>query len=115
MLIASTLCYIWGAIMLWLVIVMLVPLFSRRGFAIAGALFPCIVLIVAVTYFVTGFLIGRRRRSGAWLGVTVAIFTALLQSVMHLDIMWISLTPGWLALDALLLLLLLSNWRRFDR
>jgi hypothetical protein len=96
------LCYIWGAIMLGLAIVVLVPMFSRRGFAIAAALFPFILLIIAATYCVTGYLIGRRRRFGAWLGVTVATLTALLQLVMHLNIMRISLTPGWLAVDALL-------------
>jgi hypothetical protein len=114
-LIASMLCYIWGAIMVGLAIVVLVPMFSRRGFAIAAALFPFIVLVIAVTYCVMGYLIGRRRRFGAWLGVTVATLTALLQLVMHLNIMRINLTPGWLAVDALLLVLLLSNWRRFDQ
>lgn len=49
---------------------------------IAGALFPVIVLILALTYFVTGYFIGRRRRFGAWLGVTVATATALLQFVL---------------------------------
>ena len=47
--------------------------------------------------------------------LAVAVLTALLQLGLHLDIMWISLTPGWLAVDALLLALLLTNWRRFDR
>jgi hypothetical protein len=101
--------------MLVIAIVTLVPMFSGRGFAIAAALFPFIVLIIAVMYCVMGYLIGQRRRFGAWLGVTVATLTALLQFVMHLDIMWISLTPGWLAIDGLLLVLLLSNWRRFDQ
>ena len=94
---------------------MTLPLFSRHGFAIAAALFPSIVLIIAVIYCVTGYFIAQRRRVGAWLGVAVAVLTALLQLVLHLDIMWISLTPGWLALDALLLVLLLTNWRCFDR
>jgi hypothetical protein len=114
-LIASTLCYLWGTILLLVALASAAPIFSRHGFVIAAALFPLIVLIVAVTYCVTGYFIGRRRRLGAWLGVTVATLTALLQFVMHLDIMWISLTPGWLIVDTLLLVVLLANWRRFDQ
>jgi hypothetical protein len=104
----------WGATLLLLSIIVTLPMFSRHGFAIAAALFPFVVLIIAVTYCVTGYLIGQRRRLGAWFGVTVATLTALLQFVLHLDIMWISLTPAWLAVDALVLLLLLTNWRHFD-
>jgi len=29
--------------------------------------------------------------------------------------MWISLTPGWLIVDTLLLVVLIANWRRFDQ
>ena len=113
-LIAGALCYIWGAILLLLTMDMMLHLFSRRGFAFAGAPFPLIVLIIGVTYCVTAYRITQRRRSGAWLGVIVAALTALLQFILHLDIMWISLTPAWLALDALVIVLLLTNWRRFD-
>jgi hypothetical protein len=42
-------------------------------------------------------------------------FPALLQFVVHLDIMWISLTPAWIIVDTLLLVVLLANWRRFDQ
>lgn len=93
----------------------MLPLFSRHRVAIAAALFPLVVSIMAVAYCITGYLIAQQRRLGARLGVAVAVLTALLQLGLHLDIMWISLTPGWLAVDALLLALLLTNWRRFDR
>jgi len=114
-LIASTLCYLWGTILLLVALASAAPMLSRHGFVIAAALFPLIVLIVAVTYGVTGYFIGQRRRFGAWLGVTVATLTAFLQFVMHLDMMWISLTPGWLIVDTLLLVVLIANWRRFDQ
>src|SRR5262249_47267186 len=113
--IASTLCFLWAAILLLLIILVVFPKSSGSGFAIAALPFLFIVLIIAVTYGLTGYLIGRRRRFGAWLGVTVATLTALLQLIMHLNIMWISLTPAWLALDAVLLVLLLTNWRHLDR
>ena len=113
-LITAALCYSWGGILLLLTVAMTLPMFSRHGFVLAAAGFPLVVLIIAVTYCVTGYLIARRRRFGAWLGVTVATLTALLQFVLHLNIMWTSLTPGWLAVNALLLVLLLANWRRFD-
>ena len=100
--------------MLWLSVAVTLPLVSRHRIAIAGALFPVVVLIIAGTYCVTGYLIARQRPLGAWLGVTVATLTALLQFVLHLYIMRVSLTPGWLAVDALLLGLLLTNWRHFD-
>lgn len=112
-LIAATLCYVWGAVLLWLGVAVMLPIFSRHRFAIAAALFPLVVLTIAVTYVVSGYLIAQRRRIGAWFGVTVAVLTALVQGVLHLDIMWISLTPIWLAVNALLLGLLLTNWRRF--
>lgn len=47
--------------MLVLAIVVLIPTFSGREFAIAAAFFPFIVLMIAVTYCVTGYLIGQRR------------------------------------------------------
>ena len=114
-LVASILCYIWGAILLLLSVVVVIPMLSGRSTVIAGALFPVVVLIIALTYFLTGYFIGRRRRLGAWLGITVSTGTALLQFVLHLDMMRISLTPSWLAIDALLFTLVLTNWRRFDR
>ena len=100
--------------MILLIIAIVLPMFSGHGFAIAATPFLFIVLIIALTYGVTGYLIGRRRRFGAWLGVVVATLTALLQLVMHLDLMRISLTPAWLALDAVLLVLLLTNWPHFN-
>jgi hypothetical protein len=90
-------------------------LFAGHGTAIAGALFSIIVLAIALIYFVVGYLLHRRRRAGAWLGATVAALTLPLQLVMHLDVMWVSLTPAWLAIDALVLILLLTNWRRFEQ
>lgn len=109
------LCYLWGIVLLTVAIAAASPVFSGHGFVLAAALFPLIVLIVAVAYFVIGYFIQRRRRLGAWLGITVAIVTAFLQFVMHLDLMWISLTPAWLVVDAVLLVVLLANWRRFDQ
>jgi len=85
------------------------PMFSRHGFSIAGALFPLIVLIIALAYCVTGYFIGQRRRLGRWLGLTVATLTLLLQLVMQLDIMRISLKPAWIIVDTLLLVILLAN------
>jgi len=93
----------------------LAPLFSGHGFAIAGALFSMIVLAIALIYCLVGYLMHLRSRTGAWLGVTVAALTLPLQLVMHLDLMWVSLTPVWLAVDALVLILLLANWRRFQQ
>lgn len=113
--IAASLCYVWGFILLLNAMAGAAPMFSGHGFVIVAAVLPAIVLMIALTYGITGYLIGRRRRVGAWLGVTVAILTGLLQSVMHLDIRWISLTPGWLVVDALLLVVLLTSWRVFDQ
>ena len=114
LLIASTLCFSWSALLLLLTVLVAIPMFSGHGFAIAAALFPAVVLMIAGTYGLTGYLIYRRRRSGAWLGVAVAVLGALLQFAIHLDIMSTSLTPGWLAVDAVLLVCLLTNWGRLD-
>ena len=113
--IASVLCYVWGFILLVNATAGAVPMFSGHGFVIAAALFPGIVLMIALTYGTTGYLISRRSRVGAWLGVTLAILTGLLQFDMHLDIMWISLTPGWLVVDTILLVVLLTSWRYFGQ
>lgn len=67
-LIASALCCIWGIVLLLLTAAMVIPMFSGHGFVIATAVFPFIVWTMAVTYCVSGYLVGRRRRSGAWLG-----------------------------------------------
>lgn len=112
---ASILCFLWGIVLLLVAGASAAPMFSGHRFAIAGAMFPLIVLLVALAYCVTGYLIGRRRRLGAWLGLTIGTLTLLLQPVIQLDIMYISLKPGWIIVDTLLLAVLLASWRRFDQ
>ena len=101
--------------MLLLTGAMVIPMFSAHGLVVTALLFPFVVLIIGVAYVLTGDLIRRRRRLGAWLGVTLGALTAILQFVMHLYILRLNLTPGWLVVDALLLVLLLANWGQFGK
>lgn len=72
-----------------------------------------IVLIIAGAYGFSGYLIRRRRRVGAWFTATLVGLTTALQFFMHLDVERVNTKPPWLILNALLLVLLLTNWTRF--
>lgn len=112
-LIAATLCYAWGITLLVAVGAMVIPGLSTHGLVIAATLFPAVVFILAATYCLSGYLIGRQRRSGAWLGATLAAGTTALQFVMHLYLMHINMTPPWLVVNGVILLLVLMNWGQF--
>jgi len=112
---ASSLCYAWGIILLASAAAISLPLLSRPRAFIAAVGFLSIVLIIAVAYCLSGYLIRRQRRSGAWFtGALVALTTAL-QLFMHLSLERVNMKPPWLIVNALLLVLLLTNWARFGK
>lgn len=92
---------------------MVIPGLSTHGLVIAAMLFPAVVFILAAAYCLSGYLIVRQRKFGAWLGGSLAAGTTALQFVMHLYMMHINLTPAWLIVNAVVLLLVLMNWWQF--
>ena len=113
MLIAAALCYAWGGILLVLVVAMVAPSLSAHRFSMAVTLFPAVVLLFAITYGLSGYLVHRRLKFGAWLGAGMAVATTALQPVMQLYLMHLDLKPAWLVVNALVLALILASWGRF--
>lgn len=111
--IASYLCYAWGIILLVPTVVILVPLSSKPRAFMAAVGFLSIVVIIGVAYCLGGYLIRRRRRSGAWYIGILIVLTSALQFSMHLNFEGVNMKPPWLIVNALLLILLLTNWTRF--
>jgi len=110
--VAWSLCYAWGLALLVPSVVIVVPLLTRPR-AFVGALgFLSIVVVIGVAYCVCGQLIRRQRRSGPWLTGTVVALTSALQFSMHLNFAHVDMKPPWLIVNALLLILLLTNWAR---
>jgi len=116
--VAWSLCYAWGIILLVPTVVILVPLLSRPRAFIGAMGFLSIVLIIGAAYCLSGHLIRRRRRFGAWFTGTVVAVTTALQFSMHLNFAHVNMKPPWLIVNALLLILLLTNracFREGDR
>lgn len=111
--VAWALCYAWGIILLVPTVVTLIPLLSRPRAFIGAVGFLSIVLIIGVAYCFSGYLIRRRRRSGAWFTGTMVALTTALQFSMHLNFAHVNMKPPWLIVNALLVILLLTNWARF--
>lgn len=111
--IASFLCYAWGIILLVLSLVVLLPLLSRPRTLIAALGFLSIVIIIGAVYCLSGYLIRRRGRFGAWFTGAVVVLTTALQVDMHLNFEGVDMKPPWLIVNALLVILLLAHWARF--
>jgi len=111
--VAWSLCYAWGIILLVPSVVILAPLLSKPRAFIGALGFLSIVVIIGVAYCFSGYLIRRRRPSGAWFTATVVALTTALQFSMRLNFAHVNMKPPWLIVNALLLILLLTNWARF--
>jgi len=110
--VASSLSYAWGVVLLVSTVAVLLPLLSRRLALIAALAFLSIVLVIAVAYCLSGYLIHRRPSVGAWVSATLVTLTTALQLVMHLNFWGVNMKPLWLLVNALLLVFLLTNWAR---
>ena len=113
--IASSLCYAWGVILLVLTLEALLPLRSRPR-ALVGALgFLSIVIILGAAYCLGGFLLRRRGRSGVWFTGILVVLTTALQFVMQLNFHHVDMKLPWLVVNAILLalfVLLIANGAR---
>ena len=88
-------------------------LLTRPRVFIAAMAFPSIVMTIGLAYCVGGHLLRRQRRSGAWFTATLVALTTALQLVMHLNFERVDMKPPWLIVNAVLIILLFSNWSRF--
>jgi len=111
--IAWSVCYAWGIILLVPSVVILVPLVSRPRAFIGAMGFLSIVVIIGIAYCFSGYLIHRQRRSGTWFTAILVVLTSALQFSMHLNFEGVNMKPPWLIVNALLLILLFTNWARF--
>lgn len=111
--VAWCLCYAWGIILLVPSVVIVVPLLSKPRAFIGAMAFLSIVMAIGIAYCACGQLIRRRRRSGAWITLAVVALTSVLQFSMELDFAHVDMKLPWLIVNALLLILLLTNWARF--
>lgn len=110
--IAWCLCYAWGIALLVPTVVILIPLVSKPRTFMSVMAFLSIVLIIGIAYCVGGYLIHRRRRSAPWFTAVLVLLTSALQLAMHLNFEGVNMKAPWLIVNALLLILLLTNWRR---
>ena len=111
--IAWCLCYAWGILLVVPTVAILARLLSKPRTFMAAMTFLSIVLFIGIAYGVGGYLICSRRRAAAWFTGILAVLTSALQLSMHLNFDGIDMKAPWLIVNALLLILLLTNWRRF--
>lgn len=111
--IAWCLCYAWGIALLAPTVVILIPLVAKPRTLVSAMAFLSIVVVIGIAYCVAGYLIHRRRSAAAWCTGILVVLTSALQWSMHLNFEGVNMKPPWLIVNALLLILLLTNWRRF--
>jgi hypothetical protein len=94
-------------------VVILVPLASTPRAFIGAMGFLSFVVVIGFAYCFSGYLMHRQRRSAAWFTAILLVLTTALQSFLHLNFEGIDMEPPWLVVNAVVFILLLTNWSRF--
>ena len=107
LLIASTLCWLWGVIVGFSGVALLIPAMAVRGMGGGPLMFGVAVCVLAVAYCVAGYMLRRARLVGGWIAIVAASLLSMLQL----------LTTGARALsigllvNVALITLVVINWR----
>ena len=107
LLIASTLCWLWGVLMAFSGVALLIPAIAMRGIGSGPALFALGFCILAIAYCVAGYLVRQLRLIGGW----IAVITAGLLSVLQLVGGATRAVGVGLVVNLAIVALVVINWR----
>src|SRR3989442_5690468 len=79
LLIASTLCWIWGILAGLMGVALLVPAAARPKLGSGLAIFALASLVLGVVFCIAGYLVRKARLIGGWIGVVTAGLLSVLQ------------------------------------
>jgi hypothetical protein len=107
--IASTLCYVQCVFMALSTVALGVPMFAKGPPSAFAYYFLAVFIAISVAFGFAGRLLRKYRRSGAWIALGIIALEILVRLSMHA-----SLLNLWLAIDASIVILIVSSWRHFD-
>jgi uncharacterized membrane protein len=107
--IASTLCYVQCVFMALSTIALGVPTFAKGPRSALAYYLLAGFIAMSVAFGIAGRLLRKYRRSGAWIALGIIVVEILLRMSMHA-----SLLNLWLALDAVIVILIASGWRHLE-
>jgi hypothetical protein len=113
-LVASTLCWIWGILGAIGAIGLFVAASSVPGLAPLGTIAAAVLAVLAVAYMVAGSLIRKGLAVGAWIGVITSGIVAVLQllGLASGSRLQLSAIMGCV-LNLSIFVLIILNWRYF--
>ena len=101
----------WGCLMGFVAVAILVPAIATSGAAIGGLVVPGALLLLAAAYVYAGYALRKERRAGGWAAVAAAGCMATLQLRNGV----VSAAGVSLVVNLAILALVLTNWRHLRR
>ena len=86
-----------------------VPIFAKGSPSVFAYSFLAEFIAISVGFAISGRLLRKYRRSGAWIALGIIPVEVVTRLSMHA-----SLLNLWLAIDASIVILIVSSWRHFD-
>ncbi len=105
--VASTLCWLWGAIMVLVSLALLIPAIAAHGVGGGAVVVPAAFLLLAAAYLYGGYAVRKQRRAGGWAAAGAAGFMAALQLRNGLS----RAAGASLVVNLVILGLVVANWR----
>jgi len=112
--VASTLCWIWGVLCGLGGLALLIPALKIPGLGVGAVVFAAAFVVVGGVYCAAGYYLRKARLAGAWLALASAGIVSALELRGIAEIR--SITPGAIAglvVNIAIVLLVALNWRRF--
>jgi hypothetical protein len=107
LLIASTLCWLWGILMALSGVALIIPAVAVRGMASGPAFLALGFLVLAVAYCVAGYHVRKARLIGGW----IAVVAAGLMSALQLGFGAMRTAAVGLVVNVAIVALVVWNWR----
>jgi hypothetical protein len=107
--IASTLCYLQGVFMALSTIALGVPMFANGRPSAIAYYYLAAFIAISVGFGIAGGLLRKYRRSGAWIALGIIAVALLVRLSMHSGLLNL-----WVAIDASIVILVVSSWRHFE-
>jgi len=110
-LVASTLCWLWGVVVLLSSVALLIPAVAMHGVGSVEVLFPAAMFLVSCAYLFAGYALRRQRRAGGWSGGSAAVLMVGLLVRSGLP----GVTIIAFLVNVAIVALVLLNWRHLGR
>ena len=107
LLIASTLCWVWGILIVLIGISVLIPAIAMRGLSSRSAIFALGLCLFGLGYCSAGYLVRKMRLIGGWIALVAAVLFCPAQFVGGT-----AQAVVGLVVNLAIVVLVMANWRR---